>query len=322
MRRRDFIALVGGASAWPLAARAQDAGRTYRIGFLLPSTRESLAVVALFDELRLNGFVEGQNLIVIPGGFGIPNDQIANVVASLVAASPDVIVSGPELPLRALQKATQTIPVIGMTEDMVADGLVASFAQPGGNITGISLLSPELDGKRQEILIEATPGVRKIAVLADSNVAKPMHLQQLQQAAQSHGVEALVRGVAKREDVISAINDVKALGAQAINFLATPMFSANAADFIRHVTTLRLPSIYQWPENAEDGALIAYGPRFTEMYRQRARQVVKVLRGAKPADIPIEQPTRFELVINLKTAKAIGVEVPASLVARADKLIE
>jgi putative tryptophan/tyrosine transport system substrate-binding protein len=323
MKRRDFISLLGGAVAvWPLIVRAQDAGRTYRIGFLLPSTRESLAVVALFDELRLNGFVEGQNLIVIPGGFGIPNDQIANVVASLVAASPDVIVSGPELPLRALQKATQTIPVIGMTEDMVADGLVASLARPSGNITGISLLSPELDGKRQEILIEATPGVRKIAVLADSNVAKPMHLQQLQQAAQSHGVEALVRGVAKREDVISAINDVKALGAQAINFLATPMFSVNAADFIRQVTTLRLPSIYQWPENAEDGALIAYGPRFTEMYRQRARQVVKVLRGTKPADIPIEQPTKFELVINLQAAKAIGHEVPAGLVARAAKVIE
>jgi putative tryptophan/tyrosine transport system substrate-binding protein len=296
MKRRDFISLLGGAVAvWPLIVRAQDAGRTYRIGFLLPSTRESLAVVALFDELRLNGFVEGQNLIVIPGGFGIPNDQIANVVASLVAASPDVIVSGPELPLRALQKATQTIPAIGMTEDMVADGLVASFAQPGGNITGISLLSPELDGKRQEILIEATPGVRKIAVLADSNVAKPMHLQQLQQAAQSHGVEALVRGVAKREDVISAINDVKALGAQAINFLATPMFSVNAADFIRQVTTLRLPSIYQWPENAEEtrggngssalrkrngclpfisfeytvaGGLLSYGISITDAYRQ------------------------------------------------------
>jgi putative tryptophan/tyrosine transport system substrate-binding protein len=323
MKRRDFISLLGGAVAvWPLIVRAQDAGRTYRIGFLLPSTRESLAVVALFDELRLNGFVEGQNLIVIPGGFGIPNDQIANVVASLVAASPDVIVSGPELPLRALQQTTRTIPVIGMTEDMVADGLVASFARPGGNITGISLLSPELDGKRQEILIEATPGVRKIAVLADSNVAKPMHLQQLQQAAQSHGVEALVRGVAKRDDVISSINDVKASGAQAINFLATPMFSVNAADFIRQVTTLRLPSIYQWPENAEDGALIAYGPRFTEMYRQRARQVVKVLRGTKPADIPIEQPTKFELVINLQAAKAIGHEVPAGLVARAAKVIE
>jgi putative ABC transport system substrate-binding protein len=129
MKRRDFITLIGGAAtlpiAWPLAARAQDAGRTYRIGFLLPSNRETPAVAALFDELRLNGFIEGQNLIVIPGGFGIPNDRIASVVASLVAAFPDVILAGPELPLRALQKATQTIPVIGMTEDMVADGLVA-----------------------------------------------------------------------------------------------------------------------------------------------------------------------------------------------------
>jgi ABC transporter substrate binding protein len=148
MRRREFISLLGiTATAWPLGAGAQDAGRTYRIGFLLPSTRDSPAVVAFFDELRLNGFVEGQNLVVIPEGFGVPNDQIAGVVASLVAGSPDVIVSGPELPLRALSLATQTIPVIGMTEDMVADGLVASFAQPGGNITGISLLSPELDGK-------------------------------------------------------------------------------------------------------------------------------------------------------------------------------
>jgi putative tryptophan/tyrosine transport system substrate-binding protein len=213
MRRREFITLLGGTAVWPVAARAQDAARTYRVGFLLPSSRASPQVFAMFDELRLNGFVEGQNLIVILGGFAVPNDQIAKVVASLVAASPDVIVAGPELPLRALSLATQTIPLIGMTEDMVADGLVASFARPGGNITGISLLSPELDGKRQEILIEATPGVRKIAVLADANVARPVHLAQLQQAAQSRGVEALVRGVAKREDVISAINDVKASGA-------------------------------------------------------------------------------------------------------------
>ena len=323
MKRREFITLLGGASvAWPLGAGAQDAGRTYRIGFLLPSPRDSPAVVALFDELRLNGFVEGQNLVVIPGGFGVPNDQIAVVAASLVAASPDVIVAGPELPLRALSLATQTSPVVGMTEDMVADGLVASFDRPGGNITGISLLSPELDGKRQEILIEATPGVRKIAVLADANVAKPVHFAQLQQAAQNHGVEALVRGVAKRDDVISAINDVKASGAQAINFLATPMFSVNAAEFIRQVTTLSLPSVYQWPENAEDGALIGYGPRFTGIYRERARIAAKVLRGTKPADIPIEQPTRFELVINLKTAKAIGHEVPLGLLSRADKVIE
>jgi putative ABC transport system substrate-binding protein len=323
MRRRGFITLLGGiVVAWPLGAGAQDAGRTYRIGFLLPSTRDSPAVVALLDELRLNGFVEGQNLVVLPGGFGVTNDQIAGVVASLVAASPDVIVAGPELPLRALSLATRTIPLVGMTEDMVADGLVASFARPGGNITGISLLSPELDGKRQEILIEAVPGMRKIAVLVDSNVAKPVHLQQLQQAAEKRGVEALIRGVARRDDVISAINDVKAAGVQAINFLATPMFSVDAANFIAQVTKLRLPSIYQFPESAEDGALIGYGPRFADVYRMRANMAAKVLRGATPADIPIEQPTRFELIINLKTAKTIGHPVPSSLLLRADRVIE
>jgi putative tryptophan/tyrosine transport system substrate-binding protein len=321
--RRQFITgLSSSAVAWPFVARAQDPGRTYRIGFLFPTVRGSPPVVALFDELRRNGFVEGQNLVVIPGGFGVPNDQIESVATALVAAAPDVIGAGPELPLRALQKLTRTIPLVGMTEDMVAEGFATSLARPGGNITGISLLTPELDGKRLEILIEAVPGARKIAVLADSNVTAPAHLQDLQEVAHSSGIEALVRGVAKRADVISAIDDVKASGAQAINFLATPMFSVNAADFIRHVTTLRLPSIYQWPEDAEDGALIAYGPRITDMYRERARMTVKVLRGAKPEDLPVELPTRFELVINLQAAKAIGHEVPASLVARADKVIE
>jgi putative tryptophan/tyrosine transport system substrate-binding protein len=322
--RRQFISVLGGATvALPLAARAQDdPDRTYRIGFLVPTVRGSPPVVAFLDELRRNGFVEGQNLIVAPGGFGVPNDQIASVAASLVAASPDVISAGPELPLRALQKLTRTIPVVGMAEDMVAEGFAVSLARPGGNITGLSLLTPELDGKRQEILIEAVPGLRKIAVLADSNVTAPAHLQELQDAAQSRGIEALVRGVAKRADVIAAIDEVRASGAQAINFLATPMFSTNAADFIRHVTTLNLPSIYQWPEDAEDGALLGYGPRITDMYREFARMTAKVLRGAKPADIPVEQPTRFELVINLQAAKAIGHEVPAGLVARADKVIE
>ncbi len=323
MRRREFIALIGGGTlAWPLAARAQEPGRTYRIGFILPTAREAPPVRDLFDEFRRDGFVEGQNLIVLPGGFGVRNDQIASVAAALVAASPDVIIAGPVLPLRALQQLTRTIPLIGMSEDMVAEGLVASLAQPGSNITGISLLTPELDGKRQEILIEAVPGVRKIALLADSNNTTPAHIQLLQDAAHGRGIDTLVRGVAKRDDVISAIDDVKASGAQAINFLATPMFSISATDFIRHVTTLRLPSVYQWPENAEDGALIGYGPRITEMYRERARLAVKVLQGARPNDIPVEQPTKFELVINLQAAKAIGHEVPAGLVARADKVIE
>jgi putative tryptophan/tyrosine transport system substrate-binding protein len=320
MRRRDFISGIAGSTGWLLTARAQEPGRTYRIGFLTPVGRESYA--PLFDELRLNGFIEGQNLLVIPGSFGVPNDQLATVAASIIAASPDVIVGGPSLPLLALKRATQTIPVVGLTEDMVGDGLVDSLARPSGNITGVSLLSPELDGKRQEILIEAVPGVKKIAVFADSHATRPEHLQKLLEQAHSRSVEVLTRSIVKKSDVISAIREIKASGAQGINFLATPMFSLDNADLIEQVTSSHLPSIYQWPEDAEGGAQLAYGPRFTDIFRERARMVVKILRGIKPADIPVEQPTKFELVINLKTAKAIGVDVSASLVARADKLIE
>src|SRR5712691_5732124 len=172
--RRELIALIAGAAAaWPRAARAQqqwDRGRVYRVGFLVPAPRQALVVAALFDELRINGLIEGQNLLVISDSFGVAYDQIATVAASIVAASPDAIVCGPELPIRALQKLTQAIPLIGMTEDMVGEGLVASLARPGGNTTGISLLSPELDGKRQEILIEAAPGAQRIAAMAEANV--------------------------------------------------------------------------------------------------------------------------------------------------------
>jgi putative ABC transport system substrate-binding protein len=164
--------------------------------------------------------------------------------------------------------------------------------------------------------------VRKIAVLSDANGTEAAHLQGLQEAAQRRGIEVLVRGVNKLSEVISAINDVKASGAEAINFLATPMFSINANDFIQQITSLRLPAIYQWPEDAEDGALMAYGPSFNELYRQRARLTAKVLRGTKPSDIPVEQPTRFDLVINVTTAKAIGHEIPSGLLLRADKIIE
>jgi len=159
-------------------------------------------------------------------------------------------------------------------------------------------------------------------VLADANNIVPAALQQSQQAAQRQGVDALMRVVNRRHDVIAAIKDAQSSGAQAINFLASPMFSVDAGAFIAQVTNSRLGSIYQWPEDAENCALLGYGPRFTDMYRQRARMVVKVLRGTPPADIPVKQPAKFELVVNLKTAEAIGVDVPSSLVLRADKVIE
>jgi putative tryptophan/tyrosine transport system substrate-binding protein len=323
MRRRDFIkGIAGSAAAWPLAVRAQEPGRNYRIGFLTPTARESPPIAAFLDELRRNGFVEGQNLTVLGEGFAYRNDQIERIAASLVAASPDAITAGPELPLRALQKATRTIPVIGMTEDMVGEGFAASLARPGGNITGVSLLTPDLDGKRQEILVDAVPGLRKIAIMADSNSDTPAHLAQLQKAGEGRGLEVILRGVARRDDVIAAIRDVKAAGVQAINFLATPMFSVNAGAFIAEVTNLRLASIYQWPEDAEAGAMLSYGPRITEMYRMRGAIAARVLRGTVPADIPIELPTKFELVVNLNTAKAIGIEMANSFLLRADKVID
>ena len=225
MKRREFITLIGGAAAaWPLAARAQEDGRTYRLGFLLPSARQTPAVEAFFDELRLNGFVEGKNLVVVPG-FEATDNNLAERAAALVNAAPDAIVAGPAPPLRALQAITRTVPLIGMSEDMVGEGLAASLARPGGNITGISLLSPELDGKRQDILIEAVPGARRIAAMADSRQTPPYHLQTLEHAARSRGVELAVFGVNGPEEISSAIDAAKASGAEALNFLATPLFS-------------------------------------------------------------------------------------------------
>jgi putative ABC transport system substrate-binding protein len=322
VKRRTFIAALGGAAAWPLAVSAQEAGRTYRIGFLTPAGRESPAVLAFLDELRLNGFIEGQNLVVDPAGFEVRREQIDERAEALVKAAPDAIIGGPELQLRALQAATRTIPLIGMSEDMVGVGLVASLARPGGNITGMSILSPELDGKRQDILIESVPHIRKLAALADSKVTPLGHVEALKEAAQRRGVELSVFGVAGSEEIVSAIDNAKASGAEALNLLATPLFSVPGSPVIKRVAELRMPAIYQWPETAEGGGFAAYGPRFTQVFRQRAQMVVKVLRGAKPADLPVEQPTKFELVINLKTAKALGLEVPTSMQLLADEVIE
>ena len=328
MKRRQFIGLllVGAAAAMaaPPRGHAEEPSRTYRLGFVIPSGRDAPPIVAFFDELRRKGFIEGQNLSVVPGGFNVRDDQATDVAEALVKAAPDVIVSS-GIPTRILQRATRTIPIVAMSEDMLADGLVASLARPEGNTTGISILSPELDGKRQDLLIEAVPGARRIAALAESSKATtPRHLQEFKDAARQRGVELSVIVIAEPEAIAPAINGAKASGIEALNVLATPLFGSYATRRIvlERAAALRPPAIYQWPDMAEEGGLMAYGPSFTDLYRQRARMVVKVLRGIKPADIPVEQPTRFELVINLRAAKAIGHEMPAGLVLRADNLIE
>ena len=312
------MSAFGGAALMPLAARAQEASRTYRLGVLIPATRASIE--PFFDELRLNGFTEGQNLVVT-GSYGVRAEEIADRVAALIKTDPEVILSGPETYLRALQGVTRSIPLDSMSEDLVGEGFATSLAKPGGNVTGVSLLSPELDGKRLEILIEAVPGVRKIAALAHSIALKP-HLEQQQALARSRGVELSISTFAARGDIGPALEAAKAGGAQAINFLATPHQVISRDLILDQMSKVGLPAIYQWPETSDLGGLIGYGPPFAQMYRQRARQVVKVLRGARPSEVPVEQPANFELAINLKTAKAIGLEIPAGLVLRADRVIE
>lgn len=321
MKRRDFITLTGAAALAPFAAWAQQAGRIYRVGMLLPIGRQSPAMDAFIDEMRQAGFIEGRNLEII-GEFDTPNDRLVEATERIVKAGPDAIVSAGVSGTKAAQRATQTIPIVAMSEDMLVEGLVASLARPGGNTTGLSILSPQLDGKRQDLLIEIAPRARRIAALFEARITPPQHTQALQKAAQARGIELVVFGAKAPKDVSATIDAAKAAGAEAINFLATPLYS-NAKDVVfARTQALKLPAIHQWPDLAEEGGLAGYGPRFTDMFRQRGRLLVKVLRGAKPADIPVEQPTRFELVINLRTAKALGHEIPASLVLRADKVIE
>ena len=287
MKRRQFLCGLCVAVAWPYAGQAQELGRIYRVGFLVPAGREVPATVALLDELRANGFIEGQNLSVVPSGFNIRTDDIAEGVAALIKANPDVIVAGPELYVRALSKATKTIPLVSMSEDLIGEGLATSLSRPGGNVTGISLLSPELDGKRQSLLIEAVPNARKMAALVDATLTAPHHLPGLKSGALARGVELLFAPVSKLSEIQGALSEAKSNGAEAINALASPLFYINRAVIIETLQSMRLPAIYQWPDMADEGGLIGYGPRFTQVYRQRGRQIVKVLRGTRAADVPL-----------------------------------
>ena len=322
MRRREFIGLASCATlACSLGVHAQEAGRLYRVALVTPVGRDEPATLAFLDELRAQGFVEGKNLAIV-GGQPTSNEQVATVVPMILQTAPDAIVTGGDVIARAFQKATQSIPIIVMTEDMVAGGFAASLARPGGNTTGISLMSPDLDGKRQDILIEAVPGARRIAVLADSNVASLDHLKALEASARKHGKELVVVRAASANDLTPAINEAGKQGAAALNVLSSPMLHLNRRLIIARAAEAKMPAIYQWPETAEEGGLLGYGPSFIDIFRQRAGIVVKVLRGAKPAELPIEQPTKFKLVVNLKAAKAINHTVPTGLVLRADTVVE
>jgi ABC-type uncharacterized transport system substrate-binding protein len=323
MRRRAFITLIGGAAAWPIAARAQASGRVYHLGSVFSAPRDAPHHIALFAELRNAGFVEGHNLTVDWRGYGLRVEQFEEHAAELVKAGVDVIQAGGDAAVRACQRATRDIPILALTDDMVGQGFVGSLSRPTGNTTGVTILGYELDGKRQEILIEAVAGIRRIGAIADRNVTPESHIKELQRAARARGAELSVHWAVLQGDIAPAIEEAKLSGADALNVLASALFFNNRTIIFDRVTTLQLPAMYQWPEIAEQGGLIGYGPRIVQLYRDViSRQLIKLLLGAKPVDIPVEQPTNFELVINLGAARRIQLNLPATLLSRADHVIE
>jgi putative tryptophan/tyrosine transport system substrate-binding protein len=321
MRRREFITLLGASVTWPVSAGAQEPGRTYRLGCLFPPPRGS-AEDAWFDKLRRRGFIEGQNLAIEYRAYGQHVDLIPQYAAELVKARVDVIATAGDEAVRAVQQATKTIPIVALVGDMLGSRLVTSLARPDGNTTGVSILAFEAEGKRQDILIEAVPGLRLMAVLTDVNYTKYAKLEALQQAARTHNIEFLIYRVIRGEEIAAAIDNAQASGATALNTVSSPLFHAHRHLIMERAAAAHLPTIYEFPETAEEGGFASYGPRLPALQEVTARQVVQLFRGIKVADIPVEQATKFELVINLKTANAMGVTVPPALLARADKVIE
>jgi len=321
--RREFILLVGSATAWPLVALTQEAGRNYRLGSLYQAPWDAPHHVAFREELTQLGFVDGGNLAIDRTGHGMRPEQFAQHAAYLVKSKVDVIQCGGDAAIRAAQQATSAIPILGLTDDMVGAGLVASLAHPGGNITGVSILASELDAKRQETLLELVPTAHQIAVLADSATTAPSQLRALEDAGAARGIKVTVYEVRRIEEIAAAVDSAKAAGAAALNVLATPLFFNNRHIIFERTTAVRLPAIYQWPEIARDGGLVAYGPSIVKIYRrQLAPMLAKLLRGIRPGDLPVEQPAEFDLVINQRTAKALGLTISTSVLARADEVIE
>jgi putative ABC transport system substrate-binding protein len=273
------------------------------------------------DELAQAGFVEGHNLEIDSRGLGVAAASYEEVAVELTKARLDVLmVAGPDA-ARAAQKATQRIPIVALADDLLGSKLVASMPHPEGNTTGVAIFAFQLDVKRLELLHEALPRARRIAVFADHEPIR--NIEALESAARAFGIEIVPFSARSETEVIRAIDAMKATPVDAVNVLASPILGGALRLLLRDRFDLRgLPAILQWPEGAEAGGLIAYGPRLSVVFRQCARQVAKLLRGAKVVDVPVEQPTEFELIINLKTAKTLGVKFSPTLLSRANATIE
>jgi putative ABC transport system substrate-binding protein len=330
MRRREFITLVGGAAAaWPLAARAQEAPKVARIGLLISGgSLESPAVRANINAIRQRlaelGYIEGQNTIIEPRADDHVTDQLAS---ELVRLKVDAIIAIATPAGRVAQRATTTIPiVVGSMADAVQDGLVASLARPGGNITGTTFLGPELLAKRFALLKDLLPAMSRVVGLwqpnAFSEATNNSMRKETAEASTALGVQLQLVEVQKPDEFERAFSDIAQMQADALLEFPSPMFFVERKRIVGLAATHRLPAMYNAREFVQLGGLIAYGANILDLNRRTADFVAKILKGTKPSDLPVEQPTKFELAINHKTAMALGLSIPQSLLATADEIVE
>ena len=325
MRRRDFIRLLGGAAlGWPLGAYAQP--KIPRIGFMGNSTAalEANLVDAFREGLSDLGYEEGRNIVIEYRWADGNYDRFPALVAELIAAKVDAIVTAGTPAALAVKKATTTVPLVMVAVgDPVGTGLVPSLARPGGNLTGLSSIAPDLEGKRLQLLREIVPALSHVAMFVNS--LNPFHVSSMKQAraaAQTMGIKLQLHDIRKSEDLDDAFAAIRKERPDALLILADRVFLHNRERMMDFTREQRLPNVNAYKELVEVGGLMSYGPSYEDMHKRAAIYVDKILKGAKPADLPIEQPSKFTFIINLKTAKALGVTVPSQLLGLADQLIE
>ena len=325
MKRREALGVIGGAAAWPLAARAQQKAMTV-IGVL--STGSPSVSSGLFTAFRQGlseaGYVEGQSLAIEYRWAEGHYDRLPALAADLVGRKVDLIMAGSPPSALAAKSATSTIPIVFRGgADPVADGLVASLARPGGNVTGVSMLNDGLTSKRLRLLSELVPQAEVIALLVNPNsVNAERVIRDVQEAARTTRLQLHVLKASSESEIDAAFASLVQLHAGALVVAADPFLSGQREQLVALAARHAVPAIYAWREFAASGGLISYGASLTAAYRLLGTYAARVLKGAKPADLPVQQPTAFELVINLKTANALGIDVPATLLAQADEIIE
>jgi putative tryptophan/tyrosine transport system substrate-binding protein len=327
-KRRDFITLLGGAAALslsqPLAARAQQPGKLPTIGFLgVGSSSSQLSWFTAFAQrLHEVGWIDGRNVTIVLRWAEGRNERFAEIAAEFVALKVNVIVTGGAA-LPAVMQATSVIPIVfSLANDPVGSGYVASLAKPGGNVTGLSVQSTDLIGKRLELLREVIPALRRVAIIGDGgNRSVRLEMDELQRTAHTLGIEVTAFEVAREEDIAPTFERLEGK-TDGVYVTSTPLLTTNRNRVNMLALGARLPTVYGYRDAVEAGGLMSYGPDFSVTYRHSADYVDKILRGRKPADIPVQQPTKFNLVVNLTTAKTLGLEISPMLLARADEAIE